>query len=589
MILQALKEYYDRKYEDPESGMPPFGWEWQGIPYLIVLDTDGNAVALQSTYEQEGKDRKAKSFLLPKREERTSGVLANLLWDKTEYVIGIEVKGKNDPVFSDSSRKKSEAFLQKMENLGEVDDPGWNATLKFLSKAPKEKVEALSRFATWKELLADKKCLITFKLDGSFGTVAESEKVKQAINGRRKGSAAEERCRCLITNEVEPVARIHPSIKGVLGGHPSGTTIVGFNQNSFCSYGKEKGSNAPVGEKAAFAYTTALNYLLRHDSPNRFLIGGTTVVVWGQKPNNLETNLKIFIEEPKDNPDRGTELIRNLFASVKSGAWTKSEEKDRFYILGLSPNNARLAIRFWENSTVKEVSERLAEYFEDIKIIHGPKNEEYLSISRILLSLASRGKSDNIPPNIEGDLMRAVFEGLPFSKALLKNAIRRNRVEQNVSYPRAGLIKACLNREFRFYLKSEEELKVELDGNNKNIGYRLGRLFAALEKIQTDANSGLNSTICDRYYGAASGTPVTVFPSLMRLVRHHFNKLSPGTRIYDQKLLEEIFSGISDFPRFLTLAEQGSFAIGYYHQREAFRTGKNKQDTSSAESAEDSL
>lgn len=587
MILQALKEYYDRKREDPESGMPPFGWEWKEIPYLIVLDTDGNAVALQSTYEQEGKVRKAKSFLLPKGEERTSGVLANLLWDKTEYVIGIDVKGKNGLVFSDSGGKKSEAFLQKMKDLGEIDDTGWNATLKFLSKAPEEKVEALSRFATWKELLADNKRLITFKLDGSFGTVAESEKVKQAINGRHKGSGTEERCRCLITNEVEPVARIHPSIKGVLGGNTSGTTIVGFNREAFCSYGKKQGSNAPVGEKAAFAYTTALNYLLRHDSQNRFLIGGTTVVVWGQKPNNLETNLKIFIEETKDNPDRGTELIRNLFASVKSGAWTKSEEKDRFYILGLSPNNARLAIRFWENSTVKEVSERLAEYFEDINIIHGPKNEGYLSISRILLSLASRGKPENIPPNIEGDLMRAIFEGLPFSKALLKNAIRRNRVEQNVSYPRAGLIKACLNREFRFYLKSEEELKVALDTNNKNIGYRLGRLFAALEKIQTD--SGLNSTIRGRYYGAASGTPVTAFPSLMRNVNHHLDKLPAGICINDQKLLEEIFSGISDFPRFLTLAEQGSFAIGYYHQKEAFWSGKNKQDTSSAEPAEDSL
>lgn len=111
-----------------------------------------------------------------------------------------------------------------------------------------------------------------------------------------------------------------------------------------------------------------------------------------------------------------------------------------------------------------------------------------------------------------------------------------------------------------------------LDLSNANPAYRLGRLFAALEKIQEEASPGLNATIRDRYYGAASSTPVSVFTTLLRLKNHHIGKLSPGRATQMEKLLGEILGEVSDFPRQLALPDQGRFALGYYHQRQAFFT-----------------
>lgn len=110
-----------------------------------------------------------------------------------------------------------------------------------------------------------------------------------------------------------------------------------------------------------------------------------------------------------------------------------------------------------------------------------------------------------------------------------------------------------------------------LDPENPSVAYRLGRLFATLEKIQEEASPGLNATIRERYYGAASSTPVAVFTTLMRLKNHHLAKLSnKGRAVNFEKLLAQIMSGIDDFPRHMPLQDQGRFAIGYYHQRQDF-------------------
>lgn len=179
--------------------------------------------------------------------------------------------------------------------------------------------------------------------------------------------------------------------------------------------------------------------------------------------------------------------------------------------------------------------------------------------------------------------MRAILGGLPYPQTLLDAAIRRIRAEHDIIYARASLIKACINRRTRFDNPDiKEELKVSLDKANTNIGYRLGRLFATLEKIQSEANPGINATIRDRFYGAASGTPVTVFSNLMRLKNHHLAKLeSSGRRIYFERLIAEIMDTIEDFPSHLNLANQGRFAIGYYHQNQSFYTKKENASSDS--------
>ncbi len=126
--------------------------------------------------------------------------------------------------------------------------------------------------------------------------------------------------------------------------------------------------------------------------------------------------------------------------------------------------------------------------------------------------------------------MRAILSGLPYPETLYV-CMRRIRAEQDVTYPRAALIKACINRKTRRdNPATEEELHVSLDPANSNMGYRLGRLFAVLEKVQEEASPGLNATIRDRYYGAASSTPVTVFSNLLKLSKHHLAKIESRGR-----------------------------------------------------------
>jgi CRISPR-associated protein Csd1 len=245
--------------------------------------------------------------------------------------------------------------------------------------------------------------------------------------------------------------------------------------------------------------------------------------------------------------------------------------------LGLSPNASRVAVRFWIVDTVAGMATKICRHFEDLRVAHGSKERDYLSLFRLLASIAVQGKSENIPPNLAGDTVRAVLEGLPYPHTLLQAAVRRIKAEHDITYPRAALIKACLNRYARFRSQQGEEMAMSLDTTNINIGYRLGRLFATLEKIQQEANPKVAATIRDKFYGAASSTPVTVFGNLMRLKNHHLAKLeSPGRRVNLEKLIGEIISEIGDFPAHLTLEDQGRFAIGYYHQMQDFFTKKSE-------------
>jgi CRISPR-associated protein Csd1 len=357
------------------------------------------------------------------------------------------------------------------------------------------------------------------------------------------------------------------------GGSNAGATPA------FASYGKQQAYNSPISKSAAFAYTTALNHLLGKDSRQRMQVGDASTVFWSSHASDFENEVADFFgEPPKDDPDRNTRAVGALLKSVETGALAKEESANRFYVLGLSPNASRIAVRFWMVDTVPNMAVRFCQHFEDIRIAHGPREPATLSLFRLLVSTASLGKSENIPPNIAGDTMRAILEGRPYPQSLLQAAIRRIRADHELTYPRAALIKACINRGNRFKNTSNtEELKVSLDLNNANIGYRLGRLFAVLEKLQSEANPGLNATIRDKFYGAASSTPVTVFGNLMRLKNHHLAKLeNAGRRITFERLIAEVVSGFADFPSHLTLEDQGRFAIGYYHQMHAFYTKKTE-------------
>jgi CRISPR-associated protein Csd1 len=388
---------------------------------------------------------------------------------------------------------------------------------------------------------------------------------------------------CLVTGDKTKIKTLHTAIKGVYGAQTAGANIVSFNLDAFRSYGKEQGFNSPVGVQAEFSYTTAINTLLGKDSRQRISVGDASTVFWSEKQTSFETDFSFFFKEPeKDDPDAGTEKVKALFESVNSGAYREDDGDTRFYILGLAPNAARIAVRFWHIGTVSEYATKIRQYFEDFAIIKPPKEPEYYSIWRILVNIATQDKSENIPPNLAGEFMRAILEGTPYPASLLQAALRRIRSdpEGRVKPVRAALIKAYLNRYYRFYPNQKyKEVALELDTSQPSIGYQLGRLFATLEKIQEEANPGINATIRERFYGAACATPVTVFTNLLRLKNHHLAKLDSKGRVVNfERLLGEIMGNLNDFPAHLDLHEQGRFAIGYYHQRQAFFAKKEMSE-----------
>jgi CRISPR-associated protein Csd1 len=580
MILQALHDYYRRKQcsDDPKDRLPAFGLEEKEIPFIIEIDNEGRFVNLIDTRSGEGKKKTGQRFLVPQGVKKTSGVAANLLWDTAEYVLGIDTRGKPERV-----AQQRAAFRSRLDELPEQvrADPGLRAVRAFLDRLD---MAAMEQHPAWNEILATNP-LMSFRLHGDVELVCQRPAVVTAAAPNASDETAPTGI-CLVTGEQSPIERLHPAIKGVWGAQTSGANIVSFNCRAFESYGKteRQGENAPVGKPAVFAYTTALNHLLARDSRQRVQVGDASTVFWAEQPHDLETlAADLFGEPPKDEPDRGVDALKALYRSVDSGKFAVGDADTRFHVLGLAPNAARISIRFWETAPAHELARRLKRHFDDLKIAWAPNDPEHLSLFRLLTSIAVQGKADNIPPNLSGDVIRAILEDLPYPATLLNAAVQRCRAEHKVTYPRAAALKAWLNREIRRTNRNAsepvKEFEIMLDTGNPSPAYRLGRLFAALEKIQEEASPGLNATIRDRYYGAASSTPVAVFTTLLRLKNHHLGKLPRGRAVQMEKLIGEVMDGLTDFPPILALPDQGRFALGYYHQRQSFFTKHDDQST----------
>lgn len=588
MILQALNDYYQRcqRSPNPQDRLPAFGLEEKEIPFVIEIDAEGRLVNLADTRTLEGKKKIGQRFLVPQGVKKTSGVAANLLWDTAEYVLGVDTKGKPERV-----AEQHAAFRARLEALPEeaLKDAGIQAILAFLNGIDFKQLEALS---VWPDILSVNP-LMTFRLHGDVELVCQRPAVV-AATALTTGDDTTDGI-CLVSGNPAAIERLHPAIKGVWGAQTSGANIVSFNLDAFNSYRKAQGANAPLGKPAVFAYTTALNHLLARDSRQRIQVGDASTVFWAEQPHDLETALPdLFGEPPKDDPNRGTDAMRVLYQAVQSGKFTRGEADTRFHVLGLAPNAARIAIRFWETAPAHELAKRIVRHFDDIKIVRATHDPEHLSLFRLLTALAAQGKADNIPPNLGGEVMRAILEDLPYPASLLNLAVQRCRAEQKPTYARAAVIKASLNRLIRHANRTtsntEKEFQIMLDPTNTNPAYRFGRLFAVLEKIQEESAGGtgkLNATIRDRYYGAASSSPATVFPMLLKLKNHHVSKLDERGKkmLYrafnDNKpddYVGEVLNYISDIPNHLTLPNQGRFALGYYHQRQAFFTKPESAD-----------
>lgn len=591
MILQALKEYYDRKAADQNSGIAPLGWEWKEIPFLVVIDSDGKLVNIEDTRQLVGKKKRAKAFLVPKGVKRTVGIAPNTLWDNVEYALGVPVKSTSKKERVEESHRE---FLKRLDAFAEVDCVA--AVIKFLQKCDVR--EQLAQDTLWTEVL-ESGAFISFRIVGADSPITGDAVFRELYDLKSNESDRNGKMLCLVSGVKDSLALTHPSVKGVWGSNTTGGNIVSFNFASACSYGRQQGENAPVGERAAFAYTTALNTLLGKDSRQKMSVGDATVVFWTSKDSSFEDKFAdVFSDPPKDDPDRLTNNVASLLSSVKTGAYQESDDPTRFHVLGLAPNSARISVRFWHVGTVAEMSTRFAEWFEDLMIVHDEWKyrdaKDHLPMSALLKAVAppsrdkAKGPLANLPPNLAGNTMRSILEGLPLPETLLQAALRRIKAEKGeVPYPRAKLIKACLNRKIKFIHSKDRMLTVALDKENTNIGYRLGRLFATLERIQCKAmgwdkpgEDGKHSTIRDKYFASASSTPCAVFGTIIRLSNHHLDKIeNPKSKTYFNKLIGEITyqdhdkTGIVKFPAHLKLEDQAQFALGYYHQRQDFFSG----------------
>lgn len=619
-ILTALADHYDRLANQGE--VPTFGYSTERIAAAVVLATDGRVVELRDLRAADGKRLSPIPIAVPASFKRSGTVpRAFFLWDNTKLVFGIGAAKKAEEEAAPSAGGIAAypahhgAFRARhQELLAGTDDPGLLALLRFV-EAPPLDPQLLPSW--WRRDLPDQNCV--FQLHGDETAPGRPRFVHDRPAARRIWEAAADAsaktARCLASGRFGPIAKLHPAVKGVWGAQTSGASLVSFNQDAFESYGHVQGDNAPVGEATAFAYGTTLNHLLARGSRNRLQIGDASVVFWAHAASGdsvaaaaateAEDMFALVMNPPPPNDAAEAAKLRDRLTAVVSGhapagALAAIDRSARFHILALSPNAARLSVRFWLESSFGEVLDRLAQHHRDLAIEPPPAPvwKQNPSVELLVRETALQERADNVLPHLAGEVLRAVLTGAAYPQSLLAGVIGRIRAGEDVNGLKAAICKAVLNRAARNADKTEMVL-MSLSTTLKDPAYRLGRLFAVLENIQRAALGRLNASIRDRYYGAASATPATVFPLLLRGSNHHLSVLHKdtakrGLAVWFETEIGEILKPLDPaLPRHLNLEQQGRFAVGYYHQRAARKTDADAgadeapgDDTQSTETAE---
>lgn len=629
MILHALHDYYQRRQADrnPARRLPTFGCEQKEIGFILELSEGGQLIGIKDVRKQVGGKKVGASYLVPKGVKKASGVAANLFWDNAEYVLRMPDEKK---LAAATGKGKATAYLARLVKMQSQfkarvlelpdlaqSDTGTYALLRFLDT---DTLAAARQFECFTEIAATNPA-ITFRLVGddalicqrpgvfAFLTETDSKAVAEINSISEKNPEAENNTGadedafsenpenmfglCLITGKRAPVERLHTAIKGIWGAQSSGSNIVSFNLDAFNSYGKIQGANAPVSREAAFAYTTALNSLLVRGSGQRMQVGDASTVFWAQRPDPMEDWLAEIVGG--DDPDAHAAQITALFDAIHIGAFDGARGENKFFLLGLAPNAARISVRFWHSAPLREVAAHIRTWFEDLEIVRSDFDRPHPSLSRLLSSIClptkekPRGDLSRLPPKLSGDLLRAIFDDEELPPLMLMAVLQRCRAEQakkdeltgkpirHVSAIRAAILKAYINRSNRMQKPNQKEIAVSLDKSNALPTYLLGRLFAVYERVQElAAGRELNRTIRDSYFGAAMTSPQSVYSRLTQLNQIHLRDLkrtSPRIGVFFDRLILEIAdkqSPDTGYPARAMPKDQGIFTLGYYHQRQDF-------------------
>jgi CRISPR-associated protein Csd1 len=585
VILQTLYEHYHRLHRRGEERLPRNGYSQEKISHCISLSEGGDVLGVTPLLDTSGKKARPMSLSVPQPEKSASAIKPKFLWDKTSYVLGVSASSKR-------AAREHEAFkLAHQEWLFAQTDAGLLSLLRFLERWHPE------RFVPPHFGDDMKDTNLVFRLDGDRQFLHErpaAMALRSKLLSPSNGEAAL-LIPCLVTGHLGAVARLHPAIKGVAEAQSSGASIVSFNQESFKSYGKDQGSNAPISEEAAFAYTTVLNHLLRREPSNRqrLNVGDATVVFWAESDRAEEAHAaeSIFAALTMDSPDTDEQATIKLRRALEVVAQGKPlteidpelKPETRMVVLGLAPNASRLSIRYWLRDSLGELAERLRAHAQDLMLDPPPWKTAPTPWRLALCTAPSRGgkaQVADVPPLLAGELMRAILTGGRYPQSVLSNVVMRMRADGDVSGLRVALCKAVICRDLRLSgSSSTKEVPVSLDVHAIHPAYLLGRLFAVLEGAQRAALGGqVNATIRDRYFGSASATPALIFPVLLRNAQNHLARIrkdKAGLAVNLEKDVQEIVDKMHDhFPRSLELKDQGRFAIGYYHQASArFKKG----------------
>lgn len=573
MILQALTRYYEDLLSRGEIAAP--GWAPAKISFALCLNENGELTQIVPTMVEGTKGKKTvmqpQLMVLPAAVKRTVSIAANFLWDNSAYLLGIDQKGKPE--------RSRECFVTaaKLHHavLDSVDSPNARAILAF--------------FDTWKpEHAAEHPALIrqlddvtaggnlVFRVDGR--KVEEDAAIREAWQRYRDGGESGVKMQCLVTGKEDEIAAVHPSVKGVRDAQSSGAALVSFNAPAFCSYGREQNYNAPVGKYAAFAYTAALNHLLA-DSDHVQHIGDTTVVCWAEGAEDIYQSFGMAALFGGEVPGLSDNDLRAALKRLANGLPCDDLGVDPnrpFYILGLAPNAARLSVRFFLRDSFGKLMENVDAHYARLEIA-GAK----YSILPLwaLLNATVRDSKKQVPsPVVSGATVRAVFSGTPYPVSLMEAVLLRIRAERDITWGKAAIIKA-------YYLKNPHEdcpkevLTVSLNEASTNPAYTLGRLFSVYEAVQQAANPGINATIKDKYFNSAAAMPASIFPVLNNLCQKHLRKLDARQRVYYDKQIMKLKGVLNEnYPARMTLAQQGSFDLGYYHQTQKRYTKKEEKE-----------
>lgn len=578
MILQALVEHYEDLAAQGKLARP--GWSDANISYALYINDTGEleqAVSLKNEVER-GKKKVLvpRSMSLPAPVKRSSGVSSNFLWDNSGYILGIDEKGK--PQRSLECFAACKALHHKL--LDRVDSPAARAVLAFFDRwDPGTAREHPALVDKLEDIFAGAN--LVFRYQGIF--LQDDALIRSAWQAHYDTAGDGPELVCLVTGRRGTAEAVHPSIKGVAGAQSSGAALVSFNGDAFCSYGREQSYNAPTSKYAAFAYTSALNHLLaERDYVGR--IGDTTVLFWasgGQQAYQSFSMASLFgaptAYSASDLQKMTLDLCQGKPVLFEE---TRLDPETTFYILGLSPNAARLSVRFFLKNSFGGFVRNVQAHQERLEIVRPSFDKfETIPLWKLLDETVNQNSRDKSPtPGMAGETLRAILSDTPYPATLLNGVSLRIRAEREVTRGRAAILKA-------YYLKNphpdipKEVLTVSLNPDSANIPYTLGRLFSVLEAIQSSANPGINTTIKDKYFNSASATPSRVFPTLINLTQKHLRKLDKGWSISYNKQLTALTNKLGEtFPDRLSLPQQGAFQLGYYHQTQARYTKKEETE-----------